>query len=304
MRLGVYIADLVYRMEDGRLSTEHAIVRFAAALAPRVGEVVLFGRLHPEGGVDPYELPATGVHHVPLPYYPSVAAVGPLMRSFRRARRVFVAELPRMDAVLLFGPHPFALAFALAARRRGIPVVLGVRQDLPRYIAPRLRSRLWLWALPAAYALEQAYRLLARTMPTVVIGPNMVEAYRRGPAPVLDLAASLVSESDIVDRESAVAKSWDGERRVIWVGRLDPEKNPLALAEILARLRERDGRWRLAVAGIGRQRAALERRLRELGLVDAVELLGYVPNGPALWEQYRRSHALLNVSRTEGLPQV
>src|SRR5207302_57746 len=73
---------------------------------------------------------------------------------------------------------------------------------------------------------------------------------------------------------------------------------------ILARLRERDGRWRLAVAGIGPQRAALEHRLRELGLLDAVELLGYVPNGPALWEQYRRSHALLNVSRTEGLPQV
>ena len=41
-----------------------------------------------------------------------------------------------------------------------------------------------------------------------------------------------------------------------------------------------------------------------IGLGSAVDLLGYVPNGPALWELYRSAHAFLHVSLTEGLPQV
>jgi glycosyltransferase involved in cell wall biosynthesis len=39
-------------------------------------------------------------------------------------------------------------------------------------------------------------------------------------------------------------------------------------------------------------------------LEDAVELAGYVSNGPTLWELYRASHAFLHVSLTEGVPQV
>ena len=35
------------------------------------------------------------------------------------------------------------------------------------------------------------------------------------------------------------------------VGRLDPEKNPLLLAEVFARLREQDPRYRLVVCGDG-----------------------------------------------------
>jgi glycogen synthase len=51
-------------------------------------------------------------------------------------------------------------------------------------------------------------------------------------------------------------------------------------------------------------RQALEERLRELGVEDRVELVGYVPFGPRLLALYRQSHALLHVSWTEGLPQV
>ena len=50
--------------------------------------------------------------------------------------------------------------------------------------------------------------------------------------------------------------------------------------------------------------ATLEDRLRELGIAERAELLGYVPFGPRLLALYRDSHALLHVSWTEGLPQV
>ena len=39
----------------------------------------------------------------------------------------------------------------------------------------------------------------------------------------------------------------DGELRILTVGRLETEKNPLLLADVLARLHERDPRFRLLI---------------------------------------------------------
>ena len=88
------------------------------------------------------------------------------------------------------------------------------------------------------------------------------------------------------------------------VGRLDREKNPLLLADVLARLRQHDPRWRLVVAGEGPLEEELRARLAELGVADAAELRGYVPIDGGLPELYRTSHAFLHISWTEGLPQV
>ena len=48
----------------------------------------------------------------------------------------------------------------------------------------------------------------------------------------------------------------------------------------------------------------VEARLRELGVAEHAELLGYVPIDGGLLELYRSSHAFLHVSWTEGLPQT
>ena len=108
----------------------------------------------------------------------------------------------------------------------------------------------------------------------------------------------------MVSLEAATARSYDGELRVISVGRLDAEKNPLLIADVLRRLVD-DGRpWRLIVCGDALRAALAEARLRELGVEERAELPGYVPYGPRLIELYRSSHALLHTSWTEGLPQV
>ena len=296
--------DLVYRAEGETLTTDLSFIVFVTSIAPRVGEVVLFGRLDPKPGRSHYELPREGVRLVPLPHYPRVTSIGPLLRSVRRARAAFSAELDRLDAVWLFGPHPLALEFARIARRRGKTVFLGIRQDFPKYIAGRLPSRGWLWAVPVAHALEQAFRRLSRTAPTVVVGEDLGRRYRRHGGRVLSTGFSLVRDSDLVPVEQALARLWDGpELRLLTVGRLESEKNPLLLPEILAELRRRDERWRLRAVGDGPMAVDVERRARELGVSATLELPGYVAL-PALWQEYRSSHAFLHVSLTEGLPQV
>lgn len=302
MRLGVY-ADLVYRKSGDTISTNLAFIRFLTGLAPRLRELVIFGRLDPAPGSEPYVLPA-GVRFVPLPHYPRVTAVDRLLRTARKARRTFAEELSGLDVVWLFGPHPLSLVLLREARRRRVPVALGIRQDFPAYIAHRLPGRLWLWAVPASHALERAFRRLSRRVPTVVVGDELGRVYGKGSAPLLVTGFSLVPAADLIEPETAVARPWAGELRLLSVGRLDPEKNPMLLPEILARLRDRYAGWTLTVAGAGPLAGELERRAAELNVADAFTLLGEVPSGPELKALYRSSHAFLHVSLTEGLPQV
>ena len=302
VRLGVY-SDLTYRERDGVVSTNRAFIRFVTALPPRVDEVVIAGRLDPVPGSGPYPLPAAGVRFVPLPHYPRVTAVAQLLGVARSSCREFSRMLDDVDAVWIFGPHPLAVAFAVIARRRGVPLALGVRQDYVAYIRNRLPSRWWSWALPAAWALDRVFRRLARRAPTVALGREIARAYRRG-APVLETGFSLVSERDVVPLDEALARPWSAEPRIVSVGRLDPEKNPLLLLDILAGARASGTPWRLCVAGDGPSRPELERTARARGLAGVVEFLGEVPNGDELWRVYRDGDVFLHVSLTEGLPQV
>ena len=73
---------------------------------------------------------------------------------------------------------------------------------------------------------------------------------------------------------------------------------------MIAALRRLDQRWRLVVCGEGDLRGALEERVRDLGVADAVEFRGYVPHDAGLAEAYRAAHALAHVTWTEGLPQI
>jgi glycosyltransferase involved in cell wall biosynthesis len=301
MRLGVY-ADLVYRRDGDAVYTDRAFILFVAGLAERLDEVVLFGRLAPEPGRGPYALPRERLRLAPLPYYPRVSNLVGVLRSLAGARRTFLRELEDLDAVWIFGPYPVSLVFAALALRRRKRVFLGIRQDFPAYIANRLPGRRWAWAVGVAWAFEQAWRRLSRRAPAVVVGEALGDAYRRAGGTVLSTGFSLIRAADLAPVEEAVARPWAG--RIVTVGRIDREKNPLLLADVLERLRADDDRWTLTVVGTGPLEAALRERLRERGLDDAVELAGYVPAGAELWRLYRGANAFLHVSLTEGLPQV
>jgi len=303
MRLGIYM-DFVYTADAEGVSAEHAVVVFALGLAPRIGEVTLLGRLAPEPARAPYSVDVPCVRFTALPHYRSLTELASVGRTIRRSCAVFHRALHELDAVWLFTPSPLSLMFAAIARRRGKPVIFGVRQDTAQYFAHRLPSRRWLWAVPLAHGADQLQRLLARRVPTTVVGHALAHKFGAGRNPVHEMAVSLVRRSDIVTFESALAKPWDGNLRLLSVGRLDLEKNPLMLADVVADLRSRDARWTMDVAGDGPLTEPLRKRVAELGVGDAVRIHGYVPNGEPLQALYRRANALIHVSLTEGLPQV
>ena len=290
--------DQAYWHDGGNVYTARAFVVFLNELAQAVERLVVIGRLDPEPKRSYYRL-SEDLEFAPLPWYADASSPLAAARALIGSARALWRTLDDVDCVWVLGPYPLSLVLiALAAVRRK-RIVLGVRQDMPLYIRNRHPGRRWIQL--AASALERAYRLLARRYPVVVVGPALARNYRAAPRR-LEISVSLVRERDIVGAEAA--RSYDGPLEIISVGRLDPEKNPLMLADVLARLREHDPRWRLVVCGDGPLEPELERKLESLGVRDFADMRGHVPIDGGLMDLYRRCHAFLHVSWTEGMPQV
>jgi glycosyltransferase involved in cell wall biosynthesis len=219
------------------------------------------------------------------------------VRSIRR----FWRALDGVDAVWLLGPHLLSLAFLAIATIRRKRVVLGARQDLPRYVASRHPDQRALRLI--ALILEGAWRALARFHPIVVVGPDLERRYRRARR-VLGVYVSLVEERVIGNGAGEGRRDYSSELSVLAVGRLDREKNPLLLADVLALLRGVEPRWRLVVCGDGPMRQELVQRLDRLGVGQFADLPGYVPMDRGLTRFYRECHLFLHASWTEGVPQV
>lgn len=299
IRLGVY-TDYTYRRDaNGAVYAERAFALFLASLVGRLEQLLIVGRLRPGEGTAAYALPPS-IDFRALPFYSAQTDLSRSVFAMARSLRVYARALASIDVVWLFGPHPLALAFALLALARGKRVVLGVRQNYPEYVASRHPGQRWLRA--AAGSLEAAYRLLARRCPAIVVGPELAANYRIA-GELLEMNVSLVSERDLVRPEQALARSYDDEIRVLSVGRIEREKNPLLLARILAELARRRTRCRLVVCGEGPLEEQLAREFEREGVADRTEMLGYVPFD-SLRDLYRGSHVFLHVSLTEGLPQV
>ncbi len=296
MRLLVY-TDYVYRREGGAVYAERAFALFLAELRRHVDRLVIVGRLDPASGSSHYRLPDE-VEFVPLPHYRSLVDARRSVPAMARSLARFWQALRGIDTVWLLGPYALSVLFALLAAVRGRRVALGVRQDQPAYVRSRHPDRRWVHV--AGDALERVYRAMARVWPVVVVGPDLARNYRSA-CRVLPISVSLVRSEQLTAPDEALAKDYGGELTALSVGRLEAEKNPLLLADILARL---DDRWRLVVCGEGPMETALGDRLAELGVDDRAELRGYVPIDGELPQLYRSSHALLHVSWTEGVPQV
>ena len=299
MRVAVY-TDYTYRRRGDAVYSERAFSLFVAAVAARLDGALVLGRVAAGAAEARYPI-GEGVGFVELPFYESLSRPASVFKAMWGSVKAFWGALGEVECVWLLGPHPIAVSFAFLALARRRRVVLGVRQDTPRYVRTRRPGKRGL--LAAAHLLEGLWRLLACFLPVVVVGPDLADRYSRSPR-LLEIAVSLVSERDIAPAHAVEERQYDGVLRVITVGRLEQEKNPLLLADILVGLRA-DGRdWRLLVVGEGEMREALSDRLERLGVAASAELLGYVPIDGGLMETYRSAHAFLHVSWTEGLPQV
>jgi glycosyltransferase involved in cell wall biosynthesis len=91
--------------------------------------------------------------------------------------------------------------------------------------------------------------------------------------------------------------------RLLFVGRLVPEKGVLVLLWALATLRDRGVEVDAVLVGDGPYRDALEREARRLGVAEQVSFTGAL-TGAAIAPQYREADVFCLPSFAEGLPVV
>ncbi len=299
MRLAVY-TDYSYHRVDGAVYAERAFALFLSRLGGHFDRLTVLGRLAPTSESRARYQLGDRVEFVPLPYYARLTEPRGVLPGVLGTLGAFWKVLGETDCICLFGPHPLAFPVALMARLRGKKLVLGVRQDTPEYVRSRHPDRKLLHQV--ARLMDGGFRLLGRSCSVIAVGPAVASGYRHSRR-LLQISVSLVDEADIVDPESRRV-DYGGELTALSVGRLDAEKNPLLLVEILALLVKRSPRWRLVICGEGSLEQELQERLEQLGVASRAEMRGYVPMNGGLMALYRESHALLHVSWTEGLPQV
>ncbi|MBN1270311.1 MAG: glycosyltransferase [Kiritimatiellae bacterium] len=202
------------------------------------------------------------------------------LARYVRRERIGVVHCWDADAAIFGG---------IAARLAGRPYITS-RRDLGQ-IYPAWKLRLMRWADGGARAVvvnADAIRkkLVAAGLPAAKLFavPNMLD----------------VAEFDRLAAEPFPIESrLPAGRRMVMVSRFDPEKDFGVAVEAFGRLAPRHKDVSLVLAGDGRERGAVERRVHEMGLSDRVVFPGDITEVPSL---LRLCHVgLLTPRANEGL---
>lgn len=302
-RLGIYVDDVYRQDAAGRVSTDRAFLLFACEVGNHFDQAVVFGRTVRSEDPADYVLPRH-VRLVALPYYTDLKHSRSVAGAVFGTITAMWNGLAGVDTVWVFGPHPFSLLLVGLARLRGKRVVLGVRQDTRAYARSRISSGRWQRAkLAIAMVLDRAYRVIGRRLPATLVGRQVAAQYGGERPSNLVMTVSLVPERVLAS--SSRRASSPGVVRLLTVGRLEVEKNPLLIVEMFAELdRRRPGGYRLSWIGRGPLEPQVRGLASRLGVSDLLELRGYVAFGEELFECYRDADVFVHVSHTEGVPQV
>jgi glycosyltransferase involved in cell wall biosynthesis len=136
-----------------------------------------------------------------------------------------------------------------------------------------------------------------------VQGSELAERYGGEREGLLTMMESVVQRADV--EPEPLERDYSGQVELLTVGRFETEKNPLLLVRAIAALeQERPGRIRLTWVGRGPLEDDVRTLAEELGVAERIEFLSYVAFGPDLLALYRRAHAFIHVSFSEGVPKV
>lgn len=281
---------------------------FITELARRMGRVTFYAHGQARAGIEDFPLKEPLVRCVDLGPRPRFPAA--LFRPSRSLR----AFQPRSDGIatlLIRGPTPLLPHLVEAAG--DIPVVLHI---VANYTIEDRRSRgrilphwrdLVLPVLFRSYARRQR-RASEKTL-VLANSPHLAGLFDRTDVGlVMD---STLTEDSVVQRPRLSDPRAGRERpaRLLFTGRLLPEKGLWEAAEAVRMLRDRGYDCELDIVGwqvpTDPVLKAFWAYVETLGIANQVRFLGYVPAGPALAAVYQNADVFLmpTASQAEGFPR-
>lgn len=265
--------------------------------------------------------------HALLPTTPS-RLLGAHARAFVRAPRAYLRTLaralrsahaggrPRLWQLFYFGEAMLLWAWMRAQRLRHVHVHhANVSSDLAMLAcayanASDRRGRPWTWSItihgPTELSDVAAHRLAQKVADATLV--VCISDFARSQLAAIAAPGDAAKLHTVRCGIDVGAFRRDGAQRaasseILCVGALSRRKGHATLLEALAALRNEHPQARLTLAGDGPERAALERRARELGLDGAVRFCGAVAH-ERLVELYDRARVVCLPSFAEGVPTV
>ncbi|MDY6987493.1 MAG: glycosyltransferase family 4 protein [Thermodesulfobacteriota bacterium] len=304
MRLAVFSGQYFW-FDGSGFSTDEAFVRFVTSFHPYFERIIFCDALKQERKRAVYELDPREAEVCPLPNYNVHSIWKGLLIDFPEVYRVVKDNIGQWDVVWLHAPHPVSLIFAWICRRLDKPYFLFIRQNLPVYVRYRSVGARRLLALSVAHVLDFVFRVMARHTLSFVVGREILNRYGNGERRVFQTFISLVSEKDIPGGLSKQMQRTLKQTKLLYVGRLAPEKGLICLLRAMGELLGRKNvEVSLLIVGEGPEEERLRGDACQLGLDEHVSFLGYVEHGCRLFDLYRQSDVYILPSLTEGWPQT
>lgn len=175
-----------------------------------------------------------------------------------------------------------------------------------RVFLPAVRLALWEHSPPSKSRNSPAWLYAVTASLSYRLGTAVVAVSSGVASDVLGITCGLRDRLRIIwnpipaPAAGAPATAAELHKRIVWVGRLARPKNPGLMVEAFALL-PKDRGYTLEFVGDGDLRPALERRVQNLGLQDAVAFLGFQP---APYPFMQRADLLVLSSDSEGFGNV
>ncbi len=247
-------------------------------------------------------------HVIPLPAHPRGDPSVTIIKNYAAQFKILLRDAPGWHRALIYTPSVTAslatIAWSLrrAHPQRVVAYVWGDWQQLARVLPQHGLLRRLLDPMQRRLLLMQERWLVSHADVTLVAGPALLRKYAHVGKMVIE-TVPMIRMDEL--RKARASKSRTGSR-LLFVGRLVPGKGLEVLLEGLALLRRFVPAASLRIVGGGDPRYVgdLNDMALRLGVLDAVEFVGVVPNGSQLWGEYEQASLFVCPSLSEGFPRV
>lgn len=233
-----------------------------------------------------------------------------LFRTFTNAKKIRKATqnaLNKDDVVVIAGPGPNSMLFLLSwILPKSVLFAFFIRGDTAKTVENMYRGHL---IGPAATALVKLFQhriyslMRQRRAITFTYGTKLKAMY--GVHGKTTLIAPLIDSADISPKTSTdVTNSTKHVFRVLFVGRLSPEKGIQDLVNACQMAAEAGEPFELTIIGHGPLTDSLIQQIKSNDLGRWVSFVGFVPHGESLMAYFDNHDLLCLPSYTEGVPRV
>jgi glycosyltransferase involved in cell wall biosynthesis len=301
--------DQIYYKQDNSHGSDEAHILFMIGLSEHFREATFCARVSPHSRRASYPIPRS-VTICGIPFYNDVKDL--LIRRFYlwpSISVILLREIMNCDVVLASWPNPLSLLLLLLDKL--LPgkriFALLVRQNMTKLVQLRYKGVSRLAAALFTKFLEWQVRIWGKDHLFLTLSTETQMELQKNFWHVHRVTLPVLSYKMLENVPARNRPMFDTrmKTRLLYVGRLAPEKGVSILIKAVASLKCQQGKEiELCLVGDGEERPALVQLVKELGLTEVVVFEGYVSFGEWLFAHYRNADIFILPSLSEGTPNV